>query len=363
MLKLDAIRGFAAFYVVIHHLVAFSPELRSRLSSVGYLPFRFGQEAVILFFLLSGFVVAASVGGRHFVVRDYIEKRVVRIYPLFLFSLLISFLLCSHLPAKIELHTDLKTLVGNLLMWQDLSNKPGNRVSVYAGNDPLWSLSYEFWFYALYIGYVKFQAHFRLDARSMFYSVVLVSALAWLCYLRYNSHAFLVITYFSIWCLGVYSHDLYAFGTGLRLRNYAPVMLVFSGLTLLILIPVFNYYRRSIPLIPILYPTLVARHFVFALVAILTGLAWYRTGLIGYRFILAPFAFFAPFSYALYVLHFPFIFLHFPLIQSLGGTILVKLALIFSVAYFSDMYLQHLIVATYRQFKDRQRKLSPLLVT
>jgi peptidoglycan/LPS O-acetylase OafA/YrhL len=51
--QLDSLRGFAAAYVVVHH-AHLAPQ-----SAFGNLLF-FGQEAVILFFLLSGFVIHYS---------------------------------------------------------------------------------------------------------------------------------------------------------------------------------------------------------------------------------------------------------------------------------------------------------------
>jgi peptidoglycan/LPS O-acetylase OafA/YrhL len=46
-------RGFAAFYVLMHHL-------RPLRDTPFDILFRFGQEAVILFFLVSGFVIYLS---------------------------------------------------------------------------------------------------------------------------------------------------------------------------------------------------------------------------------------------------------------------------------------------------------------
>ena len=52
--KLEAIRGFAAFYVVLFHLLPQKILLFG--INIGFL-FRFGSEAVIMFFILSGFVI------------------------------------------------------------------------------------------------------------------------------------------------------------------------------------------------------------------------------------------------------------------------------------------------------------------
>lgn len=52
--KLEAVRGFAALYVVFFHLLPQKILLFGL--NIGIL-FRFGPEAVIVFFVLSGFVI------------------------------------------------------------------------------------------------------------------------------------------------------------------------------------------------------------------------------------------------------------------------------------------------------------------
>lgn len=75
--KLEALRGMAAIYVVLHHSIPHN--LRLEELEIGFL-FRFGQEAVILFFLLSGFVINYSFSrGNDKTFRTYFFKRFYRI--------------------------------------------------------------------------------------------------------------------------------------------------------------------------------------------------------------------------------------------------------------------------------------------
>src|SRR5690348_13697572 len=90
--RLEALRGAAAAYVVLGHIGSgwYGNPLLG-------LPVRFGLEAVILFFLISGFVIEYSAyGGRKagelIGFGDYLVKRVRRIYPLFLLALGLSYL-------------------------------------------------------------------------------------------------------------------------------------------------------------------------------------------------------------------------------------------------------------------------------
>ncbi|MGO8746863.1 MAG: acyltransferase family protein [Thermoguttaceae bacterium] len=89
-MKLEAIRGFAATYVILHHAhLTERSEVRALLS--------FGQEAVILFFLLSGFVIyyasLRGVGLLRFGV--YFSHRFRRIWPTFLISLALAYVAYS----------------------------------------------------------------------------------------------------------------------------------------------------------------------------------------------------------------------------------------------------------------------------
>ena len=80
--KLEAIRGFSALYVVFFHMLP--QEIIFLGINVGFL-FRFGSEAVIMFFILSGFVIKYSwekSSNKSF--KKYFLRRFLRIYiPLF----------------------------------------------------------------------------------------------------------------------------------------------------------------------------------------------------------------------------------------------------------------------------------------
>ena len=85
--KLEAIRGFAALYVVFFH--ALPQKIYLFGLNVGVL-FRFGPEAVIVFFVLSGFVIKYSwqrSSNKSF--RHYFSRRFIRLYiPLFFIHIL-----------------------------------------------------------------------------------------------------------------------------------------------------------------------------------------------------------------------------------------------------------------------------------
>jgi peptidoglycan/LPS O-acetylase OafA/YrhL len=168
-------RWFSAFIVILSHTRALSfvgyDALHRTWASKLLLPLyvigAMADEAVIVFFVLSGFLVGGraaerALGGR-FNLKDYAIDRSTRIYCVLIpalaltvvFDLLGSRWLAGSglydatspilrgrfdLPFQDALGTG--TLICNLLSAQP------HRCSVYGSNIPLWSLSYEVWFYA-----------------------------------------------------------------------------------------------------------------------------------------------------------------------------------------------------------------------
>src|SRR5690349_6415685 len=143
--KLEALRGFAAIYVVVYHVL-----MHVQLKVAGFdllFFFRFGQEAVILFFLLSGFVIKYSFErSKDKSFKSYFLKRFTRIFIPLLFVLVLSYALQSVAAGRL-INPAAGTLMANLCMLQDVNVKPNVFFSTYMGNAPLWSLAFEWWFY------------------------------------------------------------------------------------------------------------------------------------------------------------------------------------------------------------------------
>ena len=99
--SLDSVRGFAAVGVVMHHVFLVLEPVYPSLEIVGdwWFPLRYlaiGRPAVILFFLLSGFVLSLSIeGDERFFYPSFVIKRVSRIYLPYVAALALS--LCLYL--------------------------------------------------------------------------------------------------------------------------------------------------------------------------------------------------------------------------------------------------------------------------
>jgi peptidoglycan/LPS O-acetylase OafA/YrhL len=146
-----------------------SHRLLYRAFCVALDPFKYGHFAVVFFFVLSGFVIHLRYArelhrnpcGARFDWLAYTWRRFRRLYPPLLLAIALTWVLY-----RVGLHfsptlyhgqtlyhwiaqttgadTRWTTLVGNLTFLMDFYTKP------WAGDGPLWSLGYEWWFYMAY---------------------------------------------------------------------------------------------------------------------------------------------------------------------------------------------------------------------
>ncbi len=166
------VRGIAALAVMLGHVRAlfFVPysQALNRNTAVGtvYLLTSLGHQAVLVFFVLSGFFISRSVldsfrRGR-WSWKIFLVNRLTRL----LLVLLPGLLLCAlwdhfgmHLPSAGEFYyraipafsnqpiaarSSLSAFVGNLFFLQSIY------FPSFGSDMPLWSLSYEFWYYLLF---------------------------------------------------------------------------------------------------------------------------------------------------------------------------------------------------------------------
>lgn len=125
---LDSLRGLSALSVFFCHLYS-----QNDFKYTNRLIFTCGNEAVIMFFILSGFVLSIGFNNRNIKYTNYLTRRVLRIYPVY-FSVLILALLLNCITQKILLngYIVLRSLI--LITQTSVSEN-----LVY----PSWSLSYE----------------------------------------------------------------------------------------------------------------------------------------------------------------------------------------------------------------------------
>ena len=149
--SLTGIRGVAACFVVVYHYLA----LGAGSGPAGTV-LRHGYLAVDLFFVLSGYVMALTY-GRDFHDRveaetfaRFLTRRLARVYPLYIVTSLACLILAYADPQPQSLLPDLSwlTVGSNILLVQAWGI--GHSI-----NGPGWSISTEFFAYALFPGLVS----------------------------------------------------------------------------------------------------------------------------------------------------------------------------------------------------------------
>ncbi|MGH8491225.1 MAG: acyltransferase family protein [Gammaproteobacteria bacterium] len=149
-LYLDLVRFVAATVVLISHFAY------TRISGGEYLILRrFGADAVIVFFVLSGYVIAYVSAERERTLCEYAINRCARLYSV-VFPGLIATVILDQMGRVLDpalyagwWYKDSEALwrfLASLLFVNELwfaSIRPFS-------NGPYWSLGYEFWYYALY---------------------------------------------------------------------------------------------------------------------------------------------------------------------------------------------------------------------
>lgn len=162
---LDWIRFLAALLVVFCHVrpehwVAWNEldaDSRTWAAKLFLMMIRIGPESVVIFFVLSGYLVGGKVIQRcadgTFAAADYFRDRFSRIFtplvPAILVTVTCVWFLYDGFPAGYGWE-----LLGNIFQMQ------GILCDRLVGDAPLWSLSYEVWFYALAGGAAIICGHF-----------------------------------------------------------------------------------------------------------------------------------------------------------------------------------------------------------
>ncbi|MGB6624807.1 MAG: acyltransferase [Candidatus Acidiferrales bacterium] len=213
---LDMARGLAAVAVLAGHVRGFFftpyhelPHHSSGLAAL-YAVTALGHQAVVVFFVLSGFFIVSSIADSfekdRWSWRVYLTNRIVRL-TLVLAPALVLCWIVDHIgmamktTASLYQHTlgfsfavsiaqleTARNFFGSLFYLQSILVQP------FGSDAPLWSLSYEFWYYILFpLALCALAKRFRPPARLVYavLAVVVVWFIGWT-----------IALYFLIWLLG-----------------------------------------------------------------------------------------------------------------------------------------------------------------
>ena len=300
-------RWASALIVMLSHLRgvmligwgSLPPELHNPLVAAFYFATSFYHEAVVVFFVLSGFLIAGPnldrVRIHSFSPKSYAVDRFTRIYVTAFPALLLTIaadqigrhflpgagyydgtnlLLADRVVGGIQGDSFLD-LVRNLLMLQPV------HAPMLGSNKPLWSLSYEVWFY-VWFGITAF----ALQAKRL---APVWIGLATLCLLLFHWTA---LFYVAIWCLGALAYQWP--------RWARSIILALIAFALTLALSMSGRAAGDIPNVPLKWtdlPVGIAFAWVVALMKRRSYRVWNGTEKFNQAL--------SNFSYSLYVIHYP----------------------------------------------------------
>ena len=309
-------RWAAALAVLIAHtrgmmFAVYPPGGQAGLLQQGfYFVTGLGHEAVIVFFVVSGFLVGGLTLQRTletgFAPATYFAHRISRIYTVYLPALGVGALLDwlgSRYFNAAELYTNsakyhrvsiesiavhnlnAPTLLGNLLMWQG-SDAPGwGRIQPFGSNVPLWTLSMEWWYYCLFaLALLAFGRRSRLATALCVLAIVLIGL----------ALSKTILLWMVIWLLGVGCWAWWRYGRW-RINPALALALFIAALTASKLAE--HLVKDTGVAVIFARDTLVGVGYSALLIAMLKGEARPWLGRLNARL--------ADYSYSLYLVHFP----------------------------------------------------------
>ena len=143
---LDFLRLTSAIIVFFHHL--------GRLTGRYDLLAQFGEDAVMVFFVLSGFVIAYVTDVKERTPKTYMVSRLARLYsvaiPALILTVVFDYIGRSFDPAIYASWYESSYPWIRVIASVGFMNQLWSLDIQYFGNPPYWSISYEFWYYVLY---------------------------------------------------------------------------------------------------------------------------------------------------------------------------------------------------------------------
>lgn len=300
---LDLSRWVAAFLVVIEHLrslmyMDYGAAIRvGMIGKVCYFITGFGRPAVMIFFVMSGFLVGGKVLERlaqgTFSWQKYAVDRSSRLYAVYVMALLLGGALDHfgyfHLnrfglydesfPGRIpvvnfNVHENLSWPIFalNLGMCQTILGP------VFGSNGPLWSLANEFWYYLA--GPVLFLLFYSRVRHQLVLCIGILVGLYW--FLPAS-----ILVYFLVWLMGAVLYFMNS-------RRYLPLWC-----SLLLFLACFSLARLQWLKVPYLADFLIGISFALLINSAADSARRIPWHILNRRA--------ADFSYSVYLCHFPFL--------------------------------------------------------
>lgn len=201
-LYLEFVRGTVAILVFISHIVELLPPVNNS-------PDRFfisfvGTDSVMIFFLLSGCVIHISQSRKPKSQVEFFKNRLLRLYPQFIIGVAMGLVALSILKMP---RSSFPNTLGNIFM---LSTLQGYIAKCIQTNSPIWTLTFEMFFYIIFI--LCIGGNTRKKVWIWFVAGLLLMP----CYYlnlgnRLEKHLIIILVFSTIWIVGylVYEYRKY----------------------------------------------------------------------------------------------------------------------------------------------------------
>ncbi len=212
--------------------------------------FRFFYEGYIgvgFFFMLSGFILSYTYKNallsENVSNKEFYFKRLARIYPLHITTLLISIPIYL---IEVGINTPIftKQYLSNIFLLQSFGT---DRSYFFSGNALSWSISNELFFYILFPFIILSFFHYRHFTRILlFVGCVIIILMIPQTKGGVDEHSFFYInplTRLVDFALGIFLYDVYLFFKNKRIEHYASLLEILSVITIII----FIYFNPEMP--------------------------------------------------------------------------------------------------------------------
>jgi peptidoglycan/LPS O-acetylase OafA/YrhL len=209
-LTIDGLRGIAAMAVIVQHCLEFTPinNLNATTASpIEYIfanDFNLGRFGVIIFFLISGFLIPSSIGRQPKPLVSFAIGRFFRLYPLYWVSIIFAVLTLAALGNALP---SLAETIANITMFQMLF---GYDNILY----PYWTLLIEHFFYITCVTIFLFGSlHDALRMRTIMlasgtFIILLALILTVAPSMRYTKHAIDLLYILSFLFVMIVGHNI-----------------------------------------------------------------------------------------------------------------------------------------------------------
>jgi peptidoglycan/LPS O-acetylase OafA/YrhL len=144
--SLDALRGVAAMIVLLYH---FSRRFGERFDDTWHPWISYdGQFGVLLFFMISGYVITLSTERVHRA-RDFLFLRFSRLYPTFWFCLALTTAIVAAAQFPLPVPTPLSVAVNATMLTKTIRRLTHQNEAMPYVDGSYWSLEIELFFYAI----------------------------------------------------------------------------------------------------------------------------------------------------------------------------------------------------------------------